>query len=84
MASHPHFDLPGVGKVHLPGVFGDFQQTVLDRIKMRREKGNPQTLEMARFFEYLLEQVDAREYERVRSDLEEVHQAKAEEEAHGD
>src|SRR5947208_15254094 len=54
--------LPKVKDEHLLGVFGHFSDVVESRIKALKATGIPINLEKARFFEYLLIQVDAERY----------------------
>lgn len=60
----PEVHLRKVRPEHLPGIYGDFREVVEHRLAQIRSK-DPQSLELRRFFEYLLSEVDADEYRRV-------------------
>jgi hypothetical protein len=51
-----------VSEVYYPGVFGDFESTVQNRIRVLRAEPSWLNEEKARFFEYLLKHVDAEKY----------------------
>lgn len=51
--------------VHLAGVFGDFRETVQRRMETLRATKNEENLDTARFFEFLLSEVDADQYTRI-------------------
>ena len=55
-----------VKEVHLPGVRGDFRQIVEARIIKLRDTKNVENHATAQFFEYLLSEVDAEEYDLIR------------------
>jgi hypothetical protein len=56
---------------HLPGVRGDFNEILRARIKRRRGTNSPASQDMARFFEYLLDQVDTAEYRNIQEKFQE-------------
>lgn len=51
-----------VNERYYPGMFGDFTKTVRSHIAWLQARKTPKNLEKARFFEYLLTQVDAKQY----------------------
>lgn len=57
--------LPRVRDHHLRGVFGNFDEVIAARIGELRATRNPLNAERARFFEFLLTQVDAEDYGRI-------------------
>jgi len=60
----PEVHLRKVRPEHLPSIYGDFREVVGHRLAQIRSN-DAQSAELRRFFEYLLEEVDADEYRRV-------------------
>ena len=59
--------LPKVKEQHLPGVFGDFSTIVNQRINELKQSKRAVDLEKGRFFEYLLNLVDASQYRAIQA-----------------
>lgn len=61
-ARSPDAGAPPIKAIHLPGVHGDFRSVLQARIDKLRATRSSEHHETARFFEYLLSQVDAGKY----------------------
>lgn len=60
----PEVHLRKVRPEHLPHIYGDFREVVENRVAQIRTTDAP-SMELRRFFAYLLKEVDADEYRRV-------------------